>query len=279
MALDANIVGGVSGNKVDVGTDNALKVVQERRSANGTLAALNAELVADMNGDQFALVTCSSSAFIGTLEFTGQSDATGTLYFPVAAYPVSTASAGGTILNAAQPILTHALVAANTLVVYAVPVGQLRGLRIRASAYTSGALAVTITSEDTLSLNAHLNGGPTPSTLFVTNTAAVGVAVTATLPAVAGLRHYIDEVSVVRSATAALTASATPVLVTSTNLPGAPVLTFGQDVAGIGIDKEARLPVGSGGLAATALGTATTIVCPAYTGVIWRVNVAYHLGL
>lgn len=257
---------------------NAIIPVRERREAAGTLAALNAEIVAPMNGDQFALVVCSSTAFIGTLEFTGQSDTSGTLYFPVAAYPVSPSCAGGTILLAGQPILNHALVAANTLIVYAIPVGQLRGLRVRASAYTSGSLAVSITSEETISLNTLLNGGPTPSTLTVTATAAVGLTITATIPAVAGLRHYIDDVKVVRSATAALAASATPVLVTTTNLPGNPIMTFGSDAGGIGVDKEQWLPTGTGGIAATTLGTNTTIVCPAYVGVIWRIIVVYHLG-
>ena len=32
------------------------------------------------------------------------------------------------------------------------------------------------------------------------------------------------------------------------------------------------------GLAASAVNTATTVVCPVYTGVIWRVNVTYRLG-
>ena len=112
----------------------------------------------------------------------------------------------------------------------------------------------------------------------ITNTAAVSTAVTATLPAVAGLRHYIKRISVVRSATAALTASATPVLVTTTNLPGLPVITFGSDAGGIGIDKEQVLDFGGAGLAASAVNTATTVVCPVYTGVIWRVNVSYYLG-
>ena len=50
-------------------------------------------------------------------------------------------------------------------------------------------------------------------------------------------------------------------------------------VVAISIDKEARLDFGSTGLAATTLGTNTTVVCPAYTGVIWRVIVGYRLGL
>lgn len=258
--------------------DNGVIVpVRERREASGTLAALNSEIVIDVNGDESALVYVQSTAFIGTLEFTGSSDATGALFYPVPAYPFSPGCAGGTIPPAGQPLLLDALVAANTVRVYSVPVGQLRKLRVRTSAYTSGAANVSITAEAQGPLNTAI--AAKPSTLLVTNTGAASAAVTATLPAVAGLRHIIDFVYVNRSATAALTASATPVLVTTTNLPGAPVLAFGSDAAGIGIDKEARLDFGSTGLAATALGATTTVVCPVYTGVIWRVIVGYRLGL
>lgn len=257
--------------------DGAVIPIRERREASGTLAALNSEIVIDVNGDESALVYVQSTAFIGTLEFTGSSDATGALFHPVPAYPFSPGCAGGTIPLAGQPLLLDALVAANTVRVYSVPVGQLRKLRVRTSAYTSGAADVSITAEAQGPLNTAI--AAKPSTLLVTNTGAASAAVTATLPAVAGLRHIIDFVQVTRCATAALTASATPVLVTTTNLPGAPVLTLGSDAAGIGIDKEARLDFGSTGLAATALGTATTVVCPVYTGVIWRVIVGYRLGL
>lgn len=255
----------------------AVVPVRERREAAGVLGAANNEVVIDLNGDESALVFIQSSSFIGTLEFTGVNDAAGALYFPVCAYPYSPGSAGGTIPLAGQPLLIDALVAANTSRVYAVPVGQLRKLRVRVSAYTSGSCACSITSDAQASLNTAIAGKP--STLLVTATAAVGVAATATLPAVAGLRHIIDFISVTRSATAALTAAATPVLVTTTNLPGAPQLTFGSDAAGIGIDKEVRLDFGSTGLAASALGTATTVVCPVYAGVIWRATVGYRLGL
>ena len=113
---------------------------------------------------------------------------------------------------------------------------------------------------------------------MVTATGAAGAAVTATLPAVAGLRHYVDYIQVVRSATVALTATATPILVTTTNLPGTPALTFGADAGGVGVDKILELDFGDAGLAASAINTATTVVCPGYTGVIWRVNIAYQLG-
>ena len=54
---------------------------------------------------------------------------------------------------------------------------------------------------------------------------------------------------------------------------------MGQDAGGIGVDKEALMDFGGTGLAATATNTATTIICPAYVGVIWRINVGYRLGL
>jgi hypothetical protein len=251
--------------------------VRERREASGVLAASNAELVIDLNGDESALVHIQSTAFIGTLEFTGCNNADGTQFFPVAAYPYSIGCSGGTVPTAGQPLIVDALVAANTARVYSVPVGQLKKLRVRASAFTSGSLICSITSDTQDELNSAIAAKPT--SLLVTATGAAAAAVTATLPAVAGLRHVIDFIQVTRSATAALTGAAAPVLVTTTNLPGTPVLTFGSDVAGQGIDKEVKLDFGSSGLAASVLGTATTVVCPVYTGVIWRINVGYRLGL
>lgn len=251
--------------------------VRERRETSGTLGALNAEVVLDTNGDRNALVTVVSSSFVGTLEFTGAADSTSAVYHPIVAYPYAVGSAGGTIPVSAQPLLTDALVAANTLRVYSVPCGQLKKLRVRASAYTSGNCVVTVVADETDALNTSIISRPT--TLFVTATGASGAAVTATIPSVTGLRHVIDFIRVTRSATALLTASATPVVVTTTNLPGSPALTFGADAAPQGNDKEVVLDFGGSGLAATALGTNTTIVCPLTTGVIWRVNVAYRLGL
>lgn len=277
MAMDTNIVGGTSGVKQDVDAAGRGEVVLWRGSASGTVGALNAEVVLSLGGESNALVYVQSTSFIGTLEFTGVSDVSETGYFPVVAYPYAVGSAGGTIPPSAQPLLTDALVAANTSRVYAVPVGQLRRLRVRASAYTSGSCVITITADANDSLNTAILSRPT--TLFVTATGAASAAVTATIPAVTGLRHVIDFIQVTRSATAALTAAATPVLVTTTNLPGSPALTFGSDAAGIGLDKDVKLDFGSSGLAASALGAATTVVCPIYTGVIWRVYVAYRLGL
>jgi len=90
-------------------------------------------------------------------------------------------------------------------------VAGLQKVRVRLTAYTSGSCAVTINSDDCKSISPYANDTKA-ATLTVSVTAAVSTAVTATLPAVAGLRHYIDRIDVVRSATAALTAAATPLV-------------------------------------------------------------------
>lgn len=255
---------------------NAFVPIREARESLTltSLAALNSELVHDVSGDESAVVNVVGLSPVMTLAFEGSVD--GVVYFPILAqcyYGV-----GGTIPNAALAMVADTLAATNTLRVYNVRCAQLKTIRVRVSAFTSGAIDVVIRSDAQRSVHPGVNDR-TSSPLFVTTTAATGVAATLTLPAVTGLRHYVDYIKVVRSPTALLTASATPVLCTTTNLPGAPVFTWGQDAAPQGQDRSQDMDFGGTGLAATAAGTATTIVCPAYTGVIWRVEASYRLGV
>ena len=249
----------------------------EARRTTGTLAAVNAEVVHDLNGDASAVIYLNGT---GTLNATYVVDgsADGVNYFPIMCYPYATGSVGGTLPIAAQPLVTEAVNAATVQRALCASVGGLQKLRVRLTTYASGTCAVTINSDDCKSINPYAND-TRASTLMVTASAATSLAVTATLPAVAGLRHYIDRIDVTRSATAALTAAAAPVLVTTTNIPGLPVLTFGSDAAATGVDKEVSLDFGASGMAASAAGVATTVVCPIASNVIWRINVAYRLGL
>lgn len=254
---------------------NAFVPVREsRNSFVAGLATVNAELVHNVDGDESTLISVAGSSPVGTLEFTGSVD--GTNFFPIPALVM--AGTGGTVPVASLALITDTLAATNTLRVYAVRTAQLAKVRVRLSAWTSGSVDIAIRSDSQRSCHPGINDRVS-SPLLVTATAAVGVTITATLPAAAGLRHYLDFIKVRRSATAALTASATPVLVTTTNLPGSPVLTFGSDAGGIGLDVEQTLDFGGAGLSATAINTATTIVCPAYAGVIWRITAAYRLGV
>lgn len=256
-------------------TDGTYIPVREARSTTGTLAALNAEVVLALSGDSSALIQLSTAANVTmTVSFEGSIDG-GVNYFPVLAVPY--AATAGTLPVLSQAMVSEAFSAVQPYRIYAVATGQLSNIRIRASAWTSGSASIAIRSGPDNEI--HPNLFNRTSTLCVTATGAAAAAVTATLPAVAGLRHYIDKITITRSATAALTAAATPVVVTTTNLPGSPAFTFGSDAGGIGIDKVVEFDAGGTGLAASAINTATTVVCPVYTGVIWRVNVIYRLGL
>ena len=139
----------------------------------------------------------------------------------------------------------------------------------------TGTVAVTGALTDT-----QLRATPVPianatNDLAVTATGAAAAAVTLTLPAVAGQFHYIQNIEITMYSTVARAGTATPVLVTSTNLPGAPVWTF-PSAGAIGTITQIIINASVRGLRSSVVNTATTIVCPATASVIWRVNVIYR---
>lgn len=249
----------------------------ESRRSSGSIAVNGGEVVHALDGDESVTIYIQST---GTLNATYnfQGSINGTDYFDLVTYPYAPANIAGTLPQPAQPVVSEAVNVADVRRLYCAAVGGLRFMRVRLTAWTAGTAVINITSDDCASVSPFVSAGKA-ATLMVTATGAVSAAVTLTIPAVVGLRHYVDSIKVTRSATAALTASATPVVVTTTNLPGSPAITFGSDAAGIGIDKLDGFDYGGAGLAASAVNTATTVVCPVYTGVIWRVNAAYRLGL
>jgi hypothetical protein len=115
-----------------------------------------------------------------------------------------------------------------------------------------------------------------PSKLGVTAIGAAAAAVTLTLPAVAGLFHNISLIEIELYSTAARTGVAAPITVTTTNLPGSPAFLFSTAAAIGTIDRVVLAPAVA--MQSTAPNVATTIVCPAVTGGIWRVNVQYYTG-
>jgi hypothetical protein len=116
--------------------------------------------------------------------------------------------------------------------------------------------------------------GQTSSPLVVSATAAVSTGVTATLAAVAGQFHYITLITISQISSTTAGAAGAPLTVTTTNLPGTltwtrPTLVAGGDV------KELVLPFASP-LKSSVVNTATTIVAPVHTNIIWRINVHYY---
>lgn len=117
----------------------------------------------------------------------------------------------------------------------------------------------------------------TPATLCISVTAATGVVVTATLPAVAAQFHYITGIIITKYFTVANAASATPIVITTTNLPGSLAVSMGAPLGTVGT-TDVRSEDLATPLKSSVVNTATTIVCPATTGIIWRVNVFYYVA-
>jgi len=114
------------------------------------------------------------------------------------------------------------------------------------------------------------------SNLCVTATGAAAAAVTATLSAAAaGLFHYITFIQIEAFASALRVAGATPVLVTTTDLPGSPVFSFKANAMAAG-DNEIQTVAPATPIKSTTAATATTIVAPVTTSVIWRITVWYY---
>jgi len=114
--------------------------------------------------------------------------------------------------------------------------------------------------------------------LIVTATAAANTAVTATLPAAgAGLFHFITAIEIIRTATAALTGTATLVL-TTTNLPGSLAWSVGNAMTAGGTQNDLHRSFFSP-IKSVVANVASTIVLPAPgAAVLWRINVYYFVG-
>lgn len=208
----------------------------------------------DVSGTNPTPVSLVSTTITGSVAVTG-------VFFqatqPVSG-PITDTQIRATALPVSGTVTANATLAAETTkVIGTVNVGTTGGLALDAT-LTGGAQVAQIRA----------------ATLIVSTTAAAAAAVTLTLPAVAGQFHYITRVNIVKYATAAVVGAATPVVVTSTNLVGSLAWTTptAQAVGTVyETDLETTNPIKS-----SVVNTATTIVCPATTSVIWRVNVYYY---
>ena len=150
-------------------------------------------------------------------------------------------------------------------------------VRVLDATHTSGAATATIVASTALFDDFARYGSVTP--VVATVTAAAGVAATLTIAAPGlGLRHYLTYLRITRfAAVGPLTAAATPVLVTTTNIPGTLVFSMPADAAALGTvfvyQEDFAYPI-----ATTAQNTATTIVGPVTTGVIWRITAGYYVA-
>jgi hypothetical protein len=230
--------------------------------ASGTFGAVNAELVLACDGaSTFALDL--RGTYNLNVELAGSVD--GVNWVPIVVRALNAAT-----LN------YQALLSGPNPGVYVGKCATFRLIRARVPSYTSGsAAAVLIASVG--QLDDSLVSQLTP--LVVTATGAAGAAVTLTIPATGqALRPYLTSLFISRFAATALTASGSPVVITTTNLPGALAFTAPADGVALGVvtpivDQNFGFPI-----ATSAQNTATTIVLPATPGVIWRATVGYYLA-
>lgn len=226
----------------------------------GTLGALNAELQLDVDGCSTVALDLRAT-FSHTVQLQGTIDGSNWVVIPVRP------QTGG--------IFVLAVVGTVSGIWMASCVG-FRKVRAIATAYTSGGSTATLMASTALFDDFAKNGSVTAATQTIT--AAAGAAATLSLAAPGlGLRHYLTYLSVNKFAAAALTAAATPVLVTTTNIPTALVLSLPAEAAAQGTmfpwREDFAYP-----LMTTTQNTATTIVCPATTGVIWRITAGFFVA-
>lgn len=114
------------------------------------------------------------------------------------------------------------------------------------------------------------------ATLCVSTVGVSGAAVTATLPAINSQFHVIQGIEIVKFYVANSNGTATPITITTTNLPGSLAFTFGNAGAIGTVDNSSFKFYSEMKLQSSVSNTNTTITCPATTNVIWRINVFYY---
>lgn len=227
-------------------------------SVTASLTTLNSTLVFPNNATDGAntLSFAVTGTFVGTIVLEASID--GVNFFALNVRPLAT------------PYIQVASV--NAIGTNLAVVSGFKQLRIRMSAYTSGTAIISATTSTALIETIF---APKPSDLIVTNTGVSGAAVTLSLPSATGFFHHITNLSIERHASTLLTAGATPTLVTTTNLQGSLVFSIPVEAAAQGT-VYLRTFEPCNPFRSTAVSTATTIVCPATTGVIWRVTALYY---
>lgn len=242
----------------DIGTAAALHP-RESLFRTSALASVSADTAIRADGAQSFFLNLTG-AFVATLVLEGSND--GTNYFPIALRPY----------NAASKLL---VVSVTTTGQWIATNHSFTTVRVRCSAYTSGTANFTI-SASTGALDQTLESDISTSTGTATGTAAAAVTLTLAAPG-AGLRQYINMIRIERHASALLVAAATPIIITTTNLPGSRAYSIPVEAATAGTVYE-KVEILSRPLAASAQNTAVTIVAGAVTSVIWRITADFYVA-
>lgn len=229
----------------------------------GNLGAINAEVIVPADGAS-SLALDLRGTFSMTIEVSGSIDGVNWTLIPVR--PINQAG-----------IQYVTAVVGTAAGVWMGKVGPYRQIRARVTAYTSGTAIATLAASPAL-LDDSLQGLITTQTQTAVSTSGAAITLTIASPG-AGLRHYLTYIAIQRcnATAAALTAAAGPLNITTTNIPGALIIPFAADALAAGaVDRwreDFAYPI-----ATSAQATATTIVVPLQTGIIWRVTAGYYIA-
>jgi hypothetical protein len=251
----------VSGRQPVDGSGVTQPIVSVDGVATGSIAANGSSVVISISGQSSYAVQITGT-WVGSLQFEGSVD--GTNYTPLVVRLAGTSTF---------------IISASSNAIYRGNCAAYKNVRVISTAWTSGTASIAIAANMAVGgvfINSEVR--PKSSDLLVTNTGAAAAAVTLTLPAAgAGLFHYITKLEVSAIASAARTAAATPVIVTTTNLSGSLAFSFQANAAAQGV-SERQVNDFESPLKSSVANTATTIVAPATTSVIWRVTAYYYTG-
>lgn len=232
--------------------------VNDTRPNTVNVGALSAEVLMDIAGEEFSSIDIRG-VFVGTMIPSFSVDGVNWVTLPIFNRNTETFQQGITAVGIYQ---------------LEIPTGAKR-IRLVMTAYTSGMAVVAMTANVG---NAIIYAKPIPSNMHATNTGVVGAAVTNTLPAVAGMYHYITAIKIEKFAVAALTPAATPVLVTTTNLVGARAYSMDASAQAAGTIIKEREQF-SPPIKSISPGVLTSIIAPIVANGIWRISVDYYVGM
>lgn len=233
------------------------EVFTDTRISTATLAAINAEVVMFCQNTNSASVEVRNT-FVGTMLIQYSIDGTNydsaPIFNPITELFLANISTTG-------KYITH------------LPSGT-KQVRVLMNTFTSGSALVSLRGSQG---DNFVYAKQLPTTLTVTATGVLSAGVTLSLPAPGlNLYHYITNIIVDKYIGATLTASATPIIVTTTNINGLPSFNF-KTLGTLG-DSEVKNYTFKNPLKSLVSNTATTVVCPVFTGVIWKVTVFYYIG-